>query len=604
MKNNFFLPVMYLMIFYISGNLISQPYRGAEYRTIEAFTYGRFETSYKPPRADGMVASFFTYHEITDTTAWNEIDFEILGRYDDIVQVTSIGPGQAIRNSHQLVNFNPHDDFHTYAFEWTPNYIAWLIDDIEVYRQTGTFISDFQHPQKLMMNIWPPVYTAWTGTLDPTTLPLFALYEYASYASYTPGTGNVGTNNDFTFQWMDEFDSWNQSRWEKATHTFPGNNCTFVVDNAVFQNGKLILCLTEPSSLGYIDNIAPSGLWARGHDNNTITVRFSEKVDSISGQLTSNYLLTGVTVNNVELQSDKQTAVLDVTGFDTTMTYNFVLRNIQDLFGNTMSIQVMPLHIAKPLAFPVNINVGGDASLGFREDKEWSHTEEYGHESGYIEAWPDTIDIGNTNNDAIYRNGLHDVVNYKVRVPTGQYRLTLMFCENDHFVLTSPRMMSIFVEGINIADSLNLQQTYGFHYAHNLITNILDITDGIIDIHFTNLSNYSLLNGIMVEQISTEIDKYKTFIPADFNLGQNYPNPFNPVTKISYKLPVSSKIIIEVFDSNGRVVNELIRMKHPAGEYEVEFDGAEFASGVYFYRLQINSELVNKVITKKMILIK
>ena len=164
--------------------------------------------------------------------------------------------------------------------------------------------------------------------------------------------------------------------------------------------------------------------------------------------------------------------------------------------------------------------------------------------------------------------------------------------------------MSIFVEGISIADSLNLQQTYGFHYAHDLITNILDITDGIIDIHFTNLSNYSLLNGIMVEQISTEIGENKSLIPTDFILGQNFPNPFNPVTKISYKLPVSSKIKIELFDTTGRVVKELIRKKQTAGEYEVDFNGTEFASGIYFYRLQIDSEFVNKVITKKMILIK
>ena len=320
MKNKHILSKIFLTIFLITGNIISEPYKGAEYRTIEAFTYGRFETSYKPPRADGMLASFFTYHEITDSTAWNEIDFEILGRYDNDVQVTSIGPGQAIRNSHQLVTYNPHEDFHTYAFEWTPNYIAWFIDDVEVYRQTGAFISDFQHPQKLMMNIWPPVYDGWTGILDPRSLPQFAFYEYASYASYTPGSGNVGTNNDFTLQWIDDFDSWNQSRWEKATHTFPGNNCDFVPENAVFQNGKLILCLTEPSPLGYSDNKAPSGLWTRGQDD-TIIVRFSEQVDSVTSQVTSNYLISGLTVNSAVLQPDKQTAVLDVTGLDTSLTY-------------------------------------------------------------------------------------------------------------------------------------------------------------------------------------------------------------------------------------------------------------------------------------------
>ena len=76
-------------------------YKGAEYRTKEAYIYGRFEVRYKPPKGDGFLASFFAYHEISSSIEWNEIDFEILGRYDHDVLVTSIGPGQKTRNSHQ-----------------------------------------------------------------------------------------------------------------------------------------------------------------------------------------------------------------------------------------------------------------------------------------------------------------------------------------------------------------------------------------------------------------------------------------------------------------------------------------------------------------------
>ena len=75
-----------------------------------------------------------------------------------------------------------------------------------------------------MMNIWPPDWVPWVGTLNENCLPLFAYYEYASYASYTPGTGDCGTDNNFTLQWKDEFESWDQTRWEKGTHTWGGNN--------------------------------------------------------------------------------------------------------------------------------------------------------------------------------------------------------------------------------------------------------------------------------------------------------------------------------------------------------------------------------------------
>lgn len=599
MKLNYLLLCLFLLICIIDA----KTYKGAELRTIDAYTYGRFETRYKRPQAEGYLASFFTYHNITVTTTWNEIDVEILGRYDNDVQVTSIGPGQTIRKSHQLVTFNPGDNFHTYAFEWTPNYIAWFIDDVETYRQTGAFISDFQYPQKMMMNIWPPVWTNWVGTLDPNSLPLFAVYEYASYASYTPGSGNIGTNNDFTLQWTDEFDNWNQSRWEKSTHTFGGNDCDFVAENAVFQNGQLILCLTQPSDLGYVDNTPPSGSWARGLDS-TITVHFTEKVDSVTSQVTTNYLINGVTVIYAVLQADQQTVILNVTGLDTSLTYNVILRNVQDLLGNAMSVQVMSLHIINPLTFPIKINVGGEEKLGFKADSLWDPTQEYGHEDGIIETWDDSIGIGNTGDDEIYRDALHDVVNYKIRVPNGQYRVTLLLCENNADVISEPRIMSIYVEEIKIVNELNLCQTAGLHYAYDLIADNISVVDGIIDIHFTNLWNLSLLNGIIVEQVNTGFGHKEELVPHNYILNQNFPNPFNPMTKIVYSLRFSSSVVIQIFDTTGRIVDELINKKQLAGTYEISFDGKNLASGIYFYRLCVDSESKNEVLTKKMILIK
>ena len=71
-----------------------------------------------------MLASFFTYYDGgTGVQDWNEIDIEILGRYNNDVQFNIITPGQMDHVHHQFVNFNPHLDFHTYAIEWTPDYV-------------------------------------------------------------------------------------------------------------------------------------------------------------------------------------------------------------------------------------------------------------------------------------------------------------------------------------------------------------------------------------------------------------------------------------------------------------------------------------------------
>lgn len=84
-----------------------------------------------------------------------------------------------------------------------------------------------------------------------------------------------------------------------------------------------------------------------------------------------------------------------------------------------------------------------------------------------------------------------------------------------------------------------------------------------------------------------------------YNLSQNYPNPFNPSTVISYRLPVIGFVTLKVYDILGREVATLVNEEKPAGEYEVEFNGTNLPSGIYFYQLARQySE------TKKMILLK
>ena len=89
-------------------------------------------------------------------------------------------------------------------------------------------------------------------------------------------------------------------------------------------------------------------------------------------------------------------------------------------------------------------------------------------------------------------------------------------------------------------------------------------------------------------------------IPTQYSLDQNYPNPFNPSTKISYSLPASSKVSLKIYDSNGREVESLINGVQAEGKHEINFNAANLASGVYFYRITAN----NFMQTKKMILLK
>ena len=95
-------------------------------------------------------------------------------------------------------------------------------------------------------------------------------------------------------------------------------------------------------------------------------------------------------------------------------------------------------------------------------------------------------------------------------------------------------------------------------------------------------------------------------IPENYDLYQNFPNPFNPKTVIGYRLTVSSFVRLQIFDIEGKKINELVNEKQSEGNYNINFDGSGMTSGVYLYKIEIVNDKSNQVFseTKKMLLIK
>jgi beta-glucanase (GH16 family) len=219
-----------------------KPYLGAEIRSTETFLYGKFEVRMKTTEASGLIYGFFTFYDEPDfLTKWNEVDIEILGRYSNEIQFNSITGNHSMHEKRQVLPFNPHEDFHLYSFSWTPYYISWSVDSIEIYRQTGDFIKTMNRPQKLMMNVWPCSSIAWAGKIDAAKIPLQAEYDFVNFYSY-----EANRMDSFQLKWTDNFDYFDTDRWQKATHTFDTNECTFEPDNAVIEAGYLKLRLTKP----------------------------------------------------------------------------------------------------------------------------------------------------------------------------------------------------------------------------------------------------------------------------------------------------------------------------------------------------------------------
>ena len=151
--------------------------------------------------------------------------------------------------------------------------------------------------------------------------------------------------------------------------------------------------------------------------------------------------------------------------------------------------------------------------------------------------------------------------------------------------------------------------TYGYPSAYRwLITNdltadtsykiiIMSIKDSsIID---TSDASFSIITPSGVEIVNLDI-------PDEYDLFQNYPNPFNPSTKIGYSLPLASNVAIRIYNSIGENVITLVDNYHPAGNYEVDWNAVQYASGIYFYSLEAIPSDGNQIYhsVKKMILLK
>lgn len=108
------------------------------------------------------------------------------------------------------------------------------------------------------------------------------------------------------------------------------------------------------------------------------------------------------------------------------------------------------------------------------------------------------------------------------------------------------------------------------------------------------ITDDSLLTGIR------SVGTRKSSDLQPFVLYQNFPNPFNPTTVISYQLPTTGFVSLNVYDILGRKVRILVSERQNSGRHSVTLDGGTLGSGVYFYQLSVGSH----VLTRKFILLK
>jgi beta-glucanase (GH16 family) len=176
---------------------IRESYQGSSYTSARLIskglverTHGRFEARLKLPSGQGLWPAFWLLGADLDVNTWpacGEIDImEYRGQETQRVTGSLHGPGYsggaALTGNRDLAGSATFDqDFHVFAVEWTPDWIAWELDGViwqvitpSSMPANGRWV--FDHPFFVILNL--AVGGDYVGAPDPSVFPQTMLVDY------------------------------------------------------------------------------------------------------------------------------------------------------------------------------------------------------------------------------------------------------------------------------------------------------------------------------------------------------------------------------------------------------------------------------------------
>ena len=112
----------------------------------------------------------------------------------------------------------------------------------------------------------------------------------------------------------------------------------------------------------------------------------------------------------------------------------------------------------------------------------------------------------------------------------------------------------------------------------------------IIDDNWLYFSAYddagAKLDSFAVEKEASGLTYEDPLQPLKCTLKQNYPNPFNPRTSIEFSISQNVLVKLRIYDVRGKEISTLVTAQLHPGRYNYSWDGSDYPSGIYFYRLE------------------
>ena len=313
-----------------------------------------------------------------------------------------------------------------------------------------------------------------------------------------------------------------------------------------------------------------------------VVIYFSEEMDPVSISNPSNYSISPeITIQKLSVYPGNTKVVLRTNSHTPGTNYKLTVQNVKDLAGNLISPEHnSSSYIAKDKVKRQIVNANGAWSQNYEPSRSIDGNADTTSESRWITSASDSItfDLGSSSSIeetriSFYRWNYDRIYNYSVLTSTDNANWTEVVSNQnsgleewtvDGFSAIEARYVKLVIWSSNEPGPKGLWEA--------------------------EIYGSESITGTNEDPVS----------PDNFTLEQNYPNPFNPTTTIKFSVPSDQMVKINVYNSIGQLVNQLVNQTYSAGSHSVTFDASNLPSGVYVYRIDAG-KFTN---TKKMVLMK
>lgn len=262
-----------LLVLSIVAAQAQRNYTAGEIQAKTDVTYGRFEVMMYSSDVSGTTSTFFLWKNGGNeaTSRWNEIDIETFGKSANTWQSNPIWEYNANDQ-----NTKRWEEVHSnipiaktwvkFTLEWTPNYIAWYNNDVQVRRilkgenvpanhnrynngDSDDPVGYIADPMRMCFNHWATYPGDWLGTWNEANLPSYQFVDWLTYQKWN-GSGFDPVSTRYDFNSISEV----TSNFNISTHTFTENQCQFSTNAVGVVNGYLWLGIFKSGR-----EAAPSG---------------------------------------------------------------------------------------------------------------------------------------------------------------------------------------------------------------------------------------------------------------------------------------------------------------------------------------------------------